>query len=95
MEQSSLVDNEVASPMEEVSCAHVLFVFAVLDVLVVLVVLVVVKNIGLAIKMSLLNCSSSYQTYFVAHLFIHRVKVRPNSSIFFVLTTVNLSSFEE
>ena len=54
MEQSSLVDNEVASPMEEVSCAHVLFVFAVLDVLVVLVVLVVVKNIGVASKMSLL-----------------------------------------
>ena len=51
MEQSSLVDNEVASPMEEVSCAHVLFVFAVLDIL---VVLIVVKNIGVAIKISLL-----------------------------------------
>ena len=57
MEQSSLVDNEVASPMEEVSCAHVLFVFAVLDILVilvVLVVLVVVKNIRVASSMSLL-----------------------------------------
>ena len=51
MEQSSLVDNEVASPMEEVSCAHVLFVFAVLDIL---VVIVVVKNIRIASKMSLL-----------------------------------------